>query len=80
MIPMKGSERKRVFNLTWPTSETARLEVVALTDYIEGRNLCFIPDDDDLTDCYLVKQPGDINQTHRARTYFDFTIILEEIL
>ena len=79
-MPMKGAERKRVFNLAWPTSEAARLEVVALSDYIEGRNLCFIPDDDDMEDCYLVKQIGDINQAHRARNYFDFTITLEEIL
>ena len=79
MIPVEGRGRKRRFELRWPAADDARKELIALLDYIEGRNICLIPDDSDLSDCYAVKLIGDVQQTHRFLTYFDVPLVFEEI-
>lgn len=80
MIPVRGAGRRRAFDLTWEASENARQEVLALMDYIQGKNLAFIPNADTLTDCYLVKLVGDIDQVNRNLQRFDMSLRLEENL
>jgi len=78
--PIKNADRKRIFQLRWPGSETAREEMIALLDYIEGKNIVLIPDHNTLTDCYLVKLIGPAQQRHRQGNKFDLSLTFEEIL
>lgn len=71
MIPVKGRDRRRVFAIDWPASVTTRQEVIALLDYIEGRNICLVPDGSTMTDCYCVKAVGVAAMRHRAKTQMD---------
>ena len=80
MIPIKGAERRRAFQLDWTGSDDTREEVIALADYIDGKSIAMVPDSDTLTDCYLVKLIGDIEQKHRYGDMFDFSIKLKETL
>ena len=81
MIPIKSGDRKRIFNLTWYHNETTREEVIALLDYLDGKNICFIPDSATLTDCILVKLIGDAAQHQTYKDRFDLgPIVLEEVL
>lgn len=79
-LTIKNADPKWIFELTWRNSETAREQVLAVMDYLAGKNLCLIPDDSDMTDVYLVKLVGDLKQTHVYLDRFDFTIQLEEVL
>ncbi len=80
MIPIKGRDRKRIFSLTWPAAEAAREEIIALLDYIEGKNIVLIPDDSNMKNCYLVKLIGDVSQKHRFRNRFDTgPLLFEEV-
>jgi len=80
MIPVKGADRKRVFQLGWNAALEVRKEIVALADYLEGKNLVLIPDSSDLTDCYLCKLIGGVSMKHVSPDRFQFTINLEEVL
>jgi hypothetical protein len=80
LIAIKGAERKRTFELSWNASEDAYNEIISLADYIEGKNLCIIPDSATLTDCYLVKFSGDINAEHNCDGKYTFTVGIEEVL
>jgi len=80
LIPVRGAERKRIFQLTWRRTNAAQKELAALLDYIEGKNICFIPDDSDMTNCYLVKLIGGLRQRHVILDRFDVSILFEEVL
>jgi hypothetical protein len=80
MIPIKGADRKRIFELNWQATSDTQEELVAVIDYVEGKNIVLIPDHSDLTDCYLVKHIGDLQQKQRYLDYFDVTLTFEEIL
>ena len=81
MTPIKGADRKRVFNLNFPVVDDTKDEIAALLDYVEGKNITLIPDHSDLKDCYLVKHMGNLQQTHQFKTYFhEGPIIFEEVL
>ena len=80
IIPIKRAERKRIFEVSWNVSENTRQEIIAITDYLDGKNLALIPDHNDLTDCYLVKLIGGIQQTHIYKNQFGFSLRFEEVL
>jgi len=81
LIPIKGADRKRLFSVGWSSDEDTTQEVLALVDYLEGKNIALIPDAATLTNAYLVKSIGDIRQIHKSGdARFDFTLQLEEIL
>jgi len=80
LIPIKGADRKRIFQLTWRRSSAGQKELASLLDYIEGKNICFIPDAADMTNCYLVKLIGGLRQRHVILDRFDVSILLEEAL
>lgn len=79
LIPIKGADRKRRFRLNWLASDDGREELLALLDYVEGKNIVLIPDDSDLSDCYLVKLVSPAEQRHRIANRFDLSIVLEEV-
>ena len=78
--PVKMSNRSRVFTLSWPANETARGQLSATAEYLEGKNLALIPDHTDLKDCYLVKLDGSISQRHRYLNRFDTGLRFIEVL
>ena len=78
--PVKMSNRSRVFTLSWPANETARGQLSATAEYLEGKNLVLIPDHTDLQDCYLVKLDGSISQRHRYLNRFDTGLRFIEVL
>lgn len=81
MIPIRGSDRKRRFNLSWNVVQTTRQEITALLDYVQGKNIALIPDSANMKDCYLVKLIGDARQTHIQGTIYKLgSITFEEIL
>ncbi len=81
MVPVKGADRKRLFEVAWNANQTTREEVTALADYLDGKNIAMVPNHATLTDCYLVKQIGDIAQAHWAKTnLFSFGLKFEEVL
>ena len=81
IIPVKGAERKRIFTLSWGATQTTRQELTSLLDYVDGKNICLIPNHSDLNDCYLVKHIGNLNMIHRVGSRFDIkSLIFEEIL
>jgi hypothetical protein len=81
MIPSKMAERKRVFTLGWVGDEDTRRQVISIAEYLEGKNLCLIPDTTYMYDCFCVSFNGDIREIHRAGTdMFDFSVVLEENL
>lgn len=77
---VKIAERKRKFALNWNGSEDTYNEIIATIDYLDGKNLCLIPDSSTLTDCYLVKSTSDIIAEHVQNNKFNFSLDLEEIL
>ena len=80
MIPILGHSPKEIFYLTWRANTDTRDEILALLDYIEGKNIVLIPDTSDMTDCYLVKHIGNAESTHRFLNRFDFgAIVFEEV-
>lgn len=79
-IPIKGADRKRIFQLTWRRSNAGQKELASLLDYVEGKNICLIPDNTDMTNCYLVKLIGGVRQRHVILDRFDVSILLEEVL
>ena len=81
LVPIKKSNRRRVFTVRWDSDVDTRQEVVALADTLEGRSLCLIPNISTPGDCYLVKFSGDINHQHRFSTdRFDITVTFQEII
>ena len=86
MVPSVGADRKRVFTLSWPAAETTVDEVLALLDYIEGRNIVLIPDSTVVNsegcymECYLTKLVGDVDLRNRIKAKFDMSFTLEEVL
>jgi len=80
LLPIRGADRKRIFELSWNGEETTVEEVLAVLDYIEGKNIVLIPDSTDLGDCYLVKLVSDVNLRHWVLNKFDMSFTLEEVL
>jgi len=81
LSPVKERDRKREFQLHWNHNETAREELLALLDYLEGKNMALIPDNSTLTDCYLVKLIGDVEQMQTDGDNFDVgPLVFEEVL
>ena len=80
LLPIKGADRKRIFELSWNGEETTVEEVLAVLDYIEGKNIVLIPDSDTPGDCYLVKLVSDVNLRHWILNKFDMSFTLEEVL
>jgi hypothetical protein len=81
-IAQKYNDKKFMFSLRWTASETTREEVVSIIDHLSGSNFALIPDDDDLSDCYLVKHIGSsIPQSHAVNDRFNIgPVRLEEII
>ena len=79
---IKRAERKRIFNLTWKTTETTRNEVLSMIDYISGKPIGLVPDDDDTVDVYVVSMvSGEINSKHVFQDKWALgPITFEEIL
>ena len=80
LFPVKGADKRIKWTLNWRNEEDATQEVIALCDYLEGKNLCLIPDSGVLTDVYLTKFIGDIQAEHDMLNRFNFQIGLEESL
>jgi hypothetical protein len=81
-IAQKYNDKKFMFSLRWTASETTREEVISTIDYLSGDNFALIPDNDTLTDCYLVKHIGSsISQSHAVNDRFNIgPVRLEEII
>jgi len=80
MIPIKGADRKRIFTLNWQAVTTTKDEVMALMDYVEGKNIVLIPDSTDMGDCYLVKLIGDVELRNIVKSKFEMSLVFEEVL
>lgn len=81
MTPIRGASRKRSWELKWSVAtEAVRNEVASLVDHAYGKNIALIPDSTVLTECYLTKMVESYTRRHRAKTYFDVPIVLEEVL
>lgn len=79
LIPVRGAGRRKVFELQWPASENATEEVLALTDYAEGKNICLIPST--ATECYLVKLTSDAEAEQVVGDKFNLgPLVFEEVL
>lgn len=74
----KGDARNQ-FQLTWKATEDTRLEILAIMDYLRGKNFVLIPDSTDLKDCSLLKTTGPINQTQRFMDYYDISVKADEV-
>jgi hypothetical protein len=79
MIPIERRSNKRIFSVQWNAATTTKDELVALYEYLKGKNLALIPDDDDLTDVYLVKIIGNIELRHWYSDKFNFKMTFEEV-
>lgn len=79
IYPMVRRDNKRVFEVKWNAQNTVLDEIIALKNFISGRNVCLIPDSSDMLDIYLVKMIGDINITNYANNTHNFSITFEEV-
>jgi len=79
IIPIERRDNKRIFKVQWNAADTTREEIVALYEYLKGKNLALIPDDTDLTDVYLVKMIGNIELQHWYSDRFNFDMTFEEV-
>jgi len=80
MYPIKGADFKQLFELQWPFSDDTRKDLKHLCNFLQGKNICLIPDHTDEDDCYLVKLIGDLKQSGGMYDHFDLSITLEEVL
>jgi hypothetical protein len=80
LISIQGADRKRTFELTWSYSNAGRKELLALLDYIQGKNIVLIPDSSVLTDVYLIKRTSEVKQKHYKGDYFTMSAEFEEVL
>ena len=80
LIPIVRYGRKVTWGLKWVAAETVRLEMAALLDYIEGKNLALIPDSSDLKDCYLLKLISHLTQAHDYKEKYNISMEFEEVL
>jgi len=79
IIPIERKDNKRGFTVSWAGSQDTKNELVALYDYLAGKNLALIPDSDDMADVYLVKLIGDIGMTHWYSGRYNFSMTFEEV-
>jgi len=79
-ITTTGADAKTTFSLTWQANETARDEVEALLNHLQGKSCALIPDSTNLLDVYLVKFLGNMEMKQVYQNKFDFTITAEEII
>jgi hypothetical protein len=80
LIPIVDFGRKKRFRFEFNASSNGRKEVLALLDYILGKNIVLITDSTVLTDCHLVKFKGVAEQTHKRGEYFSLQVEFEEVL
>jgi hypothetical protein len=80
MFAIKGADRRRNLEIGWKSNEASRLEMLAISDHIETKPFCLIPDGTVLTTCYLVQKSGNIPQTQKYLNQFDFGIKLREVI
>lgn len=80
LIPVVNFDRKRRFTLRFVASDAGRKQVVALLDYIAGKNITLILDSTDLTDCHLVKLKSVVEQEHVVGDCFSFEAEFEEVI
>lgn len=80
LIPIKDFGRRRKFKVSFAVSETGRLELLALLDYLEGSPFAMILDSTNLKDCQLVELVGEVKQDHVYLNKFALTAELQEVL
>ena len=80
LIPVQGANPKNVFELTFPQADLGRTQLLAMMDYLRGKNLVLVPDSADLLNVYLVKSTADAKQTHKFLDRYDVVLTLEEVL
>jgi hypothetical protein len=79
LIPIVDYGRKKRFRFEFNASSNGRKEVLALLDYILGKNIVLITDSTVL-DCHLVKLKGGAKQIHKRGEYFSLQVEFEEVL
>lgn len=80
MIPIIDNDPYDGMSLIWRAADNTRREIIALADYLRGRNFVYVPDSTDMTDCLLLKITGPLSQTHRHLDRYDITVPVEEVL
>lgn len=80
LIPVKHADRRKRFTLRWSYSDAGRREVLALLDYLDGKNVVLIPDSSDLTDVVLVKRVSDATQEWWKGDYATLEVEFEEVI
>lgn len=79
-IPIKDFGRKRRFSVSYAASNSGRKEVLALIDYLDGKNIAMVLDSTNMKECYLVKLRGAVTQVHQFGEYFSLEAEFEEVL
>jgi hypothetical protein len=80
VVPVVDYGRKRKFMVKYEASSAGRKEVLALVDYLEGKNIALILDHSNMKDCHLVKLRGAVTQVHQVGDYFSAEMQFEEVL